>query len=546
VQVAVFPLPGSRYNRPETQITFRGIPAPAIGRVLVVGSRTGVHTGRLVADSDGQGASFVPEKPFTVGETVTVGTRLHVLGGTAGRFAFAIAHLAPPLPIAGLVVPPAREVRFMRFRSQPLLRPVALTFTQDAAPASEGDIFIAPNTSPIQEGPMILDPRGRLVWFRPFPRGSNMLVNDLRVQNLYGRPVLTWWQGIRDAGFGQSHGLGIILNDHYQQIATVRAGNGLQATGHEFLVTPQGDAYLTASSPVMVPGRRVPVIDSVVQEIDIRTGLVLLEWHALDHVPLSGRITPRGRWIDAYHINSVSIDAAGNLVISMRDTSAIYDVDRRTGQVLWTLGGNRSSFNMGAGTITAFQHDAIVQPDGTLSVFDNESGGPSRGLHERLDLSTMTARMITQYYHSPPLESLVEGNMQLLADGDAVIGWGSEPYLSEYDPSGTQILDAHFDGPIINYRAYRFPWTAQPDKPPAVALAGAPRGVRLFVSWNGATDVSSWRVLAGQSPNALKPVATTPVAGFETGIPVSRHATYYVVQALDAARRVLSASRPVS
>ena len=102
MQVAVFPLPGSRYNRPETQITFRGIPAPAIGRVLVVGSRTGVHTGRLVADSDGQGASFVPEKPFTVGETVTVGTRLHVLGGTAGRFAFAIAHLAPPLPIAGL------------------------------------------------------------------------------------------------------------------------------------------------------------------------------------------------------------------------------------------------------------------------------------------------------------------------------------------------------------------------------------------------------------------------------------------------------------
>jgi hypothetical protein len=433
----------------------------------------------------------------------------------------------------------------MGFRSQPGLRPVALTFTQNAAPASDGDIFVAPNTSPIQEGPMILDPRGRLVWFRPFPRGSNMLVNDLRVQSLYGRPVLTWWQGIRNTGFGQSHGVGVILDDHYQQIATVRAGNGLQAGGHEFLVTPQDDAYVTASSPVLVPGRRVPVIDSVVQEIDIRTGLVVLDWHALDHVPLSESVTPQGRWLDAYHINSVSIDAAGNLVISMRDTSAIYDVDRRSGQVLWTLGGNRSSFTMGAGTITAFQHDAVVQPDDTLAVFDNEDGRPSRGLHERVDLSTMTATMITAYHHSPPLKSLVEGDMQLLADGDAVIGWGSEPYLSEYNASGTQILDAHFDGPINNYRAYRFPWTAQPESPPAVALVGARRGVRLFVSWNGATDVSSWRVLAGPAPGALKAVATAATTGFETDIPVSRSARYYVVQALDAAGRVLATSRRI-
>ena len=80
----------------------------------------------------------------------------------------------------------------------------------------------------------------------------------------------------------------MIFNSPYQQIATVQAANGLQGMDlHEFLVTPQGDAYIVGVSPVHYPGRREPLMDAVVQEIDIKTGLVLFEWHALDHVPIS-------------------------------------------------------------------------------------------------------------------------------------------------------------------------------------------------------------------------------------------------------------------
>ena len=59
-----------------------------------------------------------------------------------------------------------------------------------------------------------------------------------------GQPVLTWWQGTGLGGLAS--GTDYIYNDHYQQIATVNAGNGLSADGHEFLITPQNTALILA------------------------------------------------------------------------------------------------------------------------------------------------------------------------------------------------------------------------------------------------------------------------------------------------------------
>lgn len=147
----------------------------------------------------------------------------------------------------------------------------------------------------------------------------------------------------------------MILNRAYEQIATVKAGNGLDMGLHEFLVTPRGDAYIFASSPVHLPGVGKPAVDSVVQEIDISTGLVLFEWHALDHIPLSASyFTPQGpgHIFDTYHANSIAVDRDGDLLVSMRNTSAVYKIDHQTGDVLWTLGGKHPSFRMGTGTST--------------------------------------------------------------------------------------------------------------------------------------------------------------------------------------------------
>jgi Arylsulfotransferase (ASST) len=549
--VYVFPIPGSRYNRPETQITLRGVSSAALGRVSVVGSLSGVHSGRIEADSDGDGASFLPDEPFVATETVTVTTRLHIFGSRDGEFTFAIADVAAAIRTGTITATPGPVDSF---RSRPDLRPAVVVVSEDEAPASEGDIFVAPQTGPVQDGPMILDPTGRLVWFLPYPVQRNVFVNDFRVADLYGRPVLTWWEGVRDEAFGQSSGVGVIYDREYRRIATVRAGDGLGAGSHEFLITPGGDAFITASSPVRLAVSREETIDSVVQEIDIRTGLVLFEWSALDHVPLRDSYisaqSPPLPAFDPYHVNSISVAPDGDVLVSMRNTCAVYLIDHRTGRILWTLGGKDSSFRMGPRTRTAYQHDATMQPDGTVTIFDNGGGLPfvhaqSRGIHERLDLADKTTSLIAQYEHSPPLLSSVQGSVQLLPDGNAFVGWGAVKFFSEYNAAGRQIFDAHFAAPVPSYRAFRYNWNAQPTTKPALALSPhANDASAVYASWNGATDVSSWQVLAGSGPNSLTTVGSAPKSGFETEITVHSNGPYFAVRALGANGHVLATSNP--
>ncbi len=71
-------------------------------------------------------------------------------------------------------------------------------------------------------------------------------------------------------------------------------------------------------------------MDAVIEEIDIKTGLVMFEWHALDHVPVSEsffKTNHRGHVYDPYHLNSIALDRDGNLLVSMRNTWAVYKVD---------------------------------------------------------------------------------------------------------------------------------------------------------------------------------------------------------------------------
>src|SRR5207248_1924871 len=108
--------------------------------------------------------------------------------------------------------------------------------------------------------------------------------------------------------------------------------------------------------------KRQIVVDSVVEEIDIPTGLLLLRWDSLDHVPVSDSYAPlpprRTRDpFDYFHANSIAVDRDGNLVVSGRNTWTAYKLDRHTGAVIWRLGGKHSSFRLAPRTYWAFQHD---------------------------------------------------------------------------------------------------------------------------------------------------------------------------------------------
>ena len=99
------------------------------------------------------------------------------------------------------------------------------------------------------------------------------------------------------------------------------------------------------------------------------------------------------------------------------------------------------------------------------------------------------------------------------------VGWGQQPYFTEFNAAGKQMFDARFTSNTSSYRAYRFPWTGQPTTPPSIA-AGANNDTttEVWASWNGATTVSSWRVLAGPSAGSLTTLQTVGRNGFETGI----------------------------
>jgi hypothetical protein len=553
--VNVFPSPGTHAALPGTQIAIRGIGPGAIGSIQVIGSRTGAHAGAFAPDSDDKGASFIPSAPFAPGETVSVSTGLTVLGATRGAYQFTVAQPAGQIPPGPVALVPAGAHGIQHFRSRPDLLPPSLTVTRASRAAAPGDIFVAPQFGPAQDGPMLFDPAGNLIWFKALPKGT--VATDFRVQRYGGAPVLTWWQGYLNHGLGV--GTDVIDDGEYRQIATVGPADGLRADLHEFQLTPSGTALIIAASPVYADlssvhgAKRAVVIDSVIQEIDIRTGLLLFEWHSLDHVALNESYVPppkvNNHLFDFFHANSVGMDRDHNLVISARNTSAAYKVNHQTGAVMWRLGGKRSSFRMQSGTKFAFQHDVRVQGDGTISLFDDGAQPPvhkqSRALRLHLNYARMTASWLGEDEHSPPLLAGFEGNQQALPNGDAFVGWGQQPYFTEFDAHGRTLFDAHFLAPSASYRAYRFAWSAQPATPPAVAATARGATASVYASWNGATTVVSWRVLAGSSSGSLSVAGTAGRHGFETTISVHSGGPYFAVQALDGAGRVLSTSNTV-
>ncbi|HJS93962.1 MAG TPA: arylsulfotransferase family protein [Solirubrobacteraceae bacterium] len=555
--VSVFPIPGARVAAPQTQITFRGVARGHLGQVVVTGSSSGRHTGRVFEDSDGQGASFLPTKPFAPGEVVTVRTKLHIPGTRAGTFHFTIAHPAGTIPVQPLDLAHRVPGDEFTFHSRPDLTPPAVEVTKQSGNAAPGDIFITPQQGPTQNGVMILNGQGGLVWFQPIKPPN--IAADLRVQQYQGKPVLTWWQGYSGAGVGA--GEDVIYDSSYRQLAVVHAGNGLSADLHEFRLSSEDTALITAFYPVfwnasaLHGSTQQVVLDSVVQEIDIKTGLVLYQWDSLDHVPLTDTYeampkSPHGPF-DYFHVNSVQEQQNGDLLISARNTWAAYDIDRQTGAIKWTLGGRRSSYKLSSDAVFAFQHDVRLHTDtdATVTLFDDGGGPPrvhteSRAITVRLDSSGKTAKLVREHQHSPALAAAFEGNVQALPGGDQFVGWGQQPYFSEYNAKGQMMFDARFVDSNSSYRAYRFPWVGKPTGAPSVATTTQGNTANVYVSWNGATQVASWRVLAGSAANALQAVVTTSRQGFETQIAIATQ-PYVAVQALDAAGRTLGTSSVV-
>ena len=193
-----------------------------------------------------------------------------------------------------------------------------------------------------------------------------------------------------------------------------------------------------------------------------------------------------------------------------------------------------------------WQHDARRLPDGTLTLFDNEAAPKlrrqSRGVVLRVDERHKRVTLLHTFVHAPPLVAVDQGNLQKLPNGNYLVGWGHQPYVTEFGPHGKTLLDLRFGRTgVDSYRAYRFSWIGRPRSRPAVSVVGS----TVYASWNGATEVMAWQLLGGPEQSKLRALLTVPKAGFETAIPLPDQAAWVAVRALDGLGRSLARSRAV-
>ena len=564
--VTISPLNGTPDASPTTQISFLGVPAADLSQIVVRGMRSGGHGGKLEPYTTGNGASYLPTRAFTKGEQVTVSALETVKGAHRSiGTTFTIGSLyavppaapvpAPPQPQP----PPATPNAVASFLTLPSFHPPTVTVTSPATDPALGDIFLTPADGPSQAGPMIVSPTGQTLWFNPSAAGTQAA--DLRVQQYLGHPVLTYWQG--RVALGHGLGTGIIADQAYREIAQVQAGNGLSMDLHDFDLQPNGVAFITVYEPVYmdlssVGGASNGIIeDCVVQQIDVRTGLVMFEWHALGHVPLTASYSKAWRgsgsiW-DWFHINSIDVAPNQNLLISSRNTWAVYQIGHTYGEVLWTLGGRNSWFTLGPNVRFAWQHDATRIADGSIEIFDNEDTpkieGRSRAIDVALDYTKRTATLVHQYVD--PKQAVLspsQGDVQQLKNTDHLLGWGQIGLVSEVSTTNTLTFQLSLPAPVESYRAYRFAWSGQPVSPPlAFAQKSGTTTATVYASWNGASGVVSWEALAGTSPTTLAVVSNAiPSSGLETSIGGVTSAPYMAARALGIGGVVLGTSAAVA
>lgn len=438
-------------------------------------------------------------------------------------------------------------------------------------------IFLTPGfpDRPPTTGGLVLDAAGEPVWINPAdPDDSQDDQFELRVQEYQGEPVLTLYEG--SSGGGKGDGTFTILNTSYEEIASVSTGGGLapgNADFHDSTITPRDTMLISAYEPAEADLSEIGgpvdgwVEEAVIQEIDIATGDVLFEWSSLDHIPVSDTLqafgaardgAPRTQDFEAgqdddeavgtkespfdyLHVNSITEDDDG-ILVSARHTSAIYRIDRTTGELDWVLGGTANDFDLEDGAEFSWQHDAQRSPDGTLTLFDNasnkDSGDNSRGLRLQLDEEAMTASVVTEYL---PPEDRTAGSMantHELPNGNIMVGWGAQPFYSEFTADGALIYDVSLGGDG-SYRAYKYPWVGVPAAPPDVAVQDDDGVPTAYASWNGATEVAQWRLLTGADEASASEGAIVDRESFESKLPLPADAAYVAVQALDASGNVL-------
>lgn len=241
---------------------------------------------------------------------------------------------------------------------------------------------------------------------------------------------------------------------------------------HEFLITKDNHAILIGKDYRLVDmdtiinggSKEATVVGLVIQEFDKQNELIF-EWESWDYFNITDTyIDPGAQTIDYLHANAIEIDFDGNLLLSSRNMCEVTKINRKTGEIMWRLGGKNNEFTFKNDDGFSFQHSVRRLPNGNITLFDNGNLNDekiSRGVEYEIDEKNKTVKLVKEFKSDSSVFSIWMGNMQNLPNGNRIIGWGkNSSYIvfSEFNSSGEEILQASTNDQFLTYRAFQFPW----------------------------------------------------------------------------------------
>ncbi len=492
------PLPGSRMVSGATNIIVRR-KEPITRRSLhdlegasITGSASGPHTSRCVISDDDRTALWAPVAPFRPGETVTV--RL------PGWFHGEASKTGPPFSwsftISAMTSPPPDFSHSQEWNGalspttgftgkRPATRPdsipsdfpvMKIDTLDNPAP---GSLFLT--TTDVLPGlgfyAMVLDNSGNPVGYR---RTAPFSSNDFKVQpnGLLSYASVTGFAG----AVGIAKTVQMVLDSTFAVVDSFQCGNGYTADFHEFLLLPNGHAFLMAYDPQVVDMSQVVpggnpnavVYGSIVQELDAGKNVVF-QWRSWDYIPITDCYDDlTAATFDYVHVNSIEVDTDGNLLVSCRETAEVLKIDRLTGDLIWRWGGRHNQFTfigenaLNAPNYFSYQHHVRRIANGHITMLDNgnQHDPPySRGAEYALDETGMTATLMWEYRHTPDVFDPAAGSVQRLPNGNTLIGWGTANYIGVGDVAVTEVrpdksvaFEMTMPKGLFSYRAFRYPW----------------------------------------------------------------------------------------
>jgi hypothetical protein len=244
-------------------------------------------------------------------------------------------------------------------------------------------------------------------------------------------------------------------------------------------------------------------------------------------------------------------------LVNARHHWATYFISGQDGSVIWSIEGETGgSFGpLPSDGTFRWQHFArahnVTKTCLDLSLFDNHNSAidngttGSRGLVYHLELppSKSTSPKLLRRIETPSDELYADsqGSYEAsLSNGNQLLGYGQIAITREYGPAtdGSDLRwQAQFGGinEVQSYRGFKETWSATPaDWDPSLVVEGG----KAYVSWNGATEVSSWNVYIGKKSSKLRSVGSAAKEGFETVFDVPQGAQFVQVTAVQGETEV--------